>query len=1039
MAGSQTKVWVTSAGTVTRTNQANTIKQGCGGNKRFYGGRIGSYDYASWVKFTLDWTGVGKIVRATLVVYTDDGFGLAGESDAADTPASAVLLLKAPFTQGNNADEVFDASDYKPGTLLTTPAAVKATLTKEVDGLNRIDITSLVNAWAPKGVKRSDNTVSPGALLNHGLCLNSYTLSRADTTHEFALWSDNADAELRPTIELIYDYGATVPDVPASLSPSGTVASIGSFAGTFTDMRPTDTLSQSHVQVYSPAKVASAATSDVLTCAAHGLTTGSRIIFTALTGGTPLATYTTYYARTVTATTFKLATANSDATIVNITATGSAMSFRTLLYDRAQKESNSAIVAAVFSHIPDNLHLVRNTTYSWRARVMDQEGQWSLFSALVSVAVTNTDPNAPTLTPASKTYASLDGIQFRGTFTDADAGDRLLAYQAQLSAYASGNAHWDDGESLLWDTGKRPVALGTTTFSTPYGGDNLNAGTYYWRARVWDQWHGVSSWTYATITLSANFVAQPNDSINAIQMRPRAPWRILIKEMAFNTVGGALTGVSATNVLTSATVHAMRVGRKVRFSALGGGTGLVVGQTYYIKTVPSTTTFTVSETYGGTTVDFTSTITSGTLTAVTTRGPGRVVAVLEDANNVGASMLYNSPGEAHWTLGISHPQISVIEPRQTHYAIEFRQGDGWREVFAGLVTDFDASDTDVVFYGIDYLGLLDYTLDEHYDPSNIYKTAELGGSKYVNLTISAIVTDQLKRAREPVNSIVGFISTGAIATMPALITVYSTYQPTLPFVVGLIDSHRAGSGKMSRLWCRKTSAGGYEWVVTDDPGVARDNLRLRYGELVQGYRVVPFGNEWATRVSAVGRDTNGVKVRYASVIAPALSEEVWGRWAKASFIDGVADANDMQRRTRQSAIAASKLGKQVALGLRSGVLQPRDGYDLLDQFYVDIEHGSVSTSAFGSGYWVAVGITWQALQRGDLNTTLTLRPREDSTAPSDDLLLLQEISGQPEWQVGWRAPNRAKVTSRYWFDNTSGKVYVRTGGALLFTGITGTI
>lgn len=1038
MATTQTKVWTATSGTVTRTHKSNTsLKHGSGNNKRLYVDLIGDYNYRSWLKFENDWASVGRIVRAILVCYTDDGLGIADIPADSDLPSVRIRRLTSPFTEGNNVDETFDSSDYTAPSQTTT-GETTSRMTNESNGINRIDITKIVNAWAPTGVKRSDGSTGSAAA-NHGLALIGFT--NIDAKRAWSGWSeDAADSSMRPFIELTYEYGATAPDAPAEVSPTGTVASIEAFEGTFTDIRNTDTLRRSQVQVYGPAQAATIATDDFVTDANHGLANGAVIYFTSLTGGVGLTTFTAYYVRARTTNTFKVATANTDATIVNITDAYEAATWRTKVYDKTQAESNAAITAAVFSHIPENLHLVRNVTYGWRARVYDQEGQAGAWSSLTSVAVTNTNPDTPVLAPHGKTYATLDGVQFKGgTFSDPDAGDRLLAYQVQLSAYPEGDGHWDDGESILWDTGKRFVKYGDTDWSTPYGGMDLAAGTYYARARVWDNHQGLSSFDYATITLSANFIAEPNDSVNSIQMRPRAPWRILVKEMKFNTVGGNITGDASTNLLTSASAHSLRAGRKVRFSAITGGTGLVKGQDYYVISSGLTTTaFKVSETYGGSEVNFTTAVTAGTLTAVTTRGPGNVVAVLEDAFNVGASLLYNSPGEAHWTLGIAHPQLSVIEPRQTHYAIEFRQGDGWREVFQGLIVDFDASDTDIIFYGLDYLGLLDFTVDEHYDPANIDKAHDKGGSKYVNQTITAIVTDQLKRAREPVNSIVGFISTGSIATMDEQITVYSTYAATLPFTVSLLDSHRAGSGKMTRLWVRKTAAGGYEWVVTDDPGIERDNLRLRYGELVQGYRVVPF-KEFATRVNAIGRDKNGVKVRYVSQQAPVLDENVWGRWMLPKFIDGVADANDMARRTRQASLSASKLGKQVALGLRSGVLQPRDGYDLMDQFPVDIEHGSVSTSAFGSGYWVAVGITWQALQRGDLNTTLTLRPREDGTAPSADLLTLQEISAQAEWQIGWQPPAALPVVSRYWLDQNTGKVYIRTGGALLFTGITGTI
>jgi len=470
-------------------------------------------------------------------------------------------------------------------------------------------------------------------------------------------------------------------------------------------------------------------------------------------------------------------------------------------------------------------------------------------------------------------------------------------------------------------------------------------------------------WEYASVIVNEDFVTDPVESVNAIQLRPRAPWRIVIRNM---------------------------------FTDLN-------------DSIPTTG-----------------------------RGPGRVVAIIEDAMNVGASLLYNSPGEAHWTLGKNHPQLSVIEPKQTHYAIEFRQGDGWREVFQGLVWDFDASDTDIIFYGIDYLGLLDLLLDEKFVASNLDADYLSGGSKYTNKQISVIVADQLNRARKLSNSPVGFITNGSIASMTTVLTVYSTFQPVLNFVAGLLDAHRAGSGKFTRLSVKKSAAGAYTWNVEDDAGNVRDNLRLRYGELVQGYRVQPFGNEWGTRVSAIGRDKSGIKVRYKNVMG-GVSEALYGRYMRPAYIENVIGDTDLTRRARQQALSNSMLGKGVALGLRSGVLQPRDGYDLMDRFPVDIEHGAVSTAAFGhDGYWVAVGITWTALQRGDFNTTLTLRPKESGTPPSADLLAETVLSAQSEWQIGWTPPP-STARSRYWYDLSTGKGYERTDGDILLTGITGDV
>ena len=965
---SQTKVWAANAGTSTRIEADGSPKTGCGGSKHIYAGRAvvngKTYQHTHWLRFAIDWADVGTIIKATLNVWTDDLGAIAGAPKAADVPTFWVRAATSTFTVGNNIDGTYDTSDWTAASNTST-GQIKAVAEKEANGLNRVDVTSLINGWAPKTVKQSTGSAGAGSLV-YGLAI----IGDTTLTHDWAGWSEDApDAAKRPFIELIYEYGATTPNVPTSLTPSGAQGTLPPFEADFSDKRTTDTLRSSEVQIFSPGKAGTVATSDIVTSVGHGLANGGLVWLIALTGGTGLATYTPYYIRAKTTDTFKLATTNSDTTIVNVTVAGTLTWVRSI-YDVSKTVTDTERLAGRSSHVAAGLILPRNVTHTWRVRQTDQEGMTSAWSPFASFSVTNIDPNVPTLKPASgSSVATLDGVQFSGgTFSDTDSTDRLFAYQVQMSAYASGNAHWDDAEFILWDTGKKYVTNKATSWSTPYTGSSLNAGTYYWRARQWDNEDGVSAWTYATLVVTASFEQTPGVTTN-IQVRPHSPWRIVIKDM-YQSDG-------------------------------------------------------VTRTVG--------------------RGPGRVVAVLENAKSVGASIVYNSPGEAHWTLPVDDPQISVLEPKQTHYSFQFYSGDGWREVYAGLVWDYDATETGVVFYGIDYLALYDYILDERYNPTNINLPSESGGSKYITTgknSLSYIVGDQLARAKALPNSPVGFITVGAIATMAETTVVYSTYQPCLTFVTGLIDSHRGGVatptlGKRSRIQVRLKTGGGYEVVVVEDPGIVRDNLRLKYGELVQGYRVIPFGQGWSSRVSSIGRPREGIQVLYETKTAPGIDEAVWGRFTQAQMVDGVTDSNDLKRRTQQSATKAGKLGKQVGLGIRSGVLQPLDGYDVTDVFPVYIKHGSVDTTKWGSGYWACMAVTWEADDNGKQAVTLTLQPREDSTPPSSDLLTLRKISPQREWQVGWKPPDPLKATSVYWLDQSTRKVYIRdvvTGTARLVSG-----
>ena len=75
--------------------------------------------------------------------------------------------------------------------------------------------------------------------------------------------------------------------------------------------------------------------------------------------------------------------------------------------------------------------------------------------------------------------------------------------------------------------------------------------------------------------------------------------------------GNNITGVAATDVLTSASVHGLAVGNQLWFTVLNGGAGLVVGTRYYVQSVPGLWTFKVSATSGGAAINFTTDITTG--------------------------------------------------------------------------------------------------------------------------------------------------------------------------------------------------------------------------------------------------------------------------------------------------------------------------------------------------------------------------------------------------------------------------------------------
>jgi hypothetical protein len=1020
---------------VSRVNTSRSDSTGTGTAVTARTGKWGSLQYKSFVAFTYDWDNVGRLVDAQLILTASDNFGALSQH-----PKVAVRLLRENWSEGSGSS--FTSGAYRNPDRYSSPVVYK-TMEEAVDTQTSINITDLLRYHAPTGIGGVGRS-------NFGF---EITGSTASADH-YEFHSDEAASNLRPKIVLTFDYVGSVPDTPTTFAPVGDVTGFDAFEADFSDTnRPTDTLKASHVQVYTTTAQRSGtanATTNLITSTAHGLSVGDEVWFRSLTGGTGLNLSQAWYVKTVpTANTFSVSSTPTGS-IKDISVNYSALTFARPLWTNATKAaSNTETVAAHSFVLPTGLSLDKGVDYQWRIRQQDSESLWSLWSSLATFSVTNADPDAPTsctpnadAIPPADDFATLNGVLFRGTFTDSDTGDYLAAWQYQLSDMSDPNdLGWDDASQLQWDSGK--IYAGTTDLTESeqaYGGAALAAGTWYWRVRHWDQHGGLSDWSGLNrIVLTDAFNPDPG-SQTSVQVDPKAPWRVRIMEMKFNSLAsltGAITGNLTTNLFTTVKNHGLTAGRKVRFSAITGGTGLFTDRTYYvIASGLAARTFKLSETLGGTEVDFTTTVTAATLTAVTTRGPGNIIAIIENAKSVGASIVYNSPGEAHFTLPVDHPMVSVIEPKQVHYGIDFYTGDGWRETFAGLVWDLDATEREAVFVGLDYLALFDTVYDSRYVPSDPDRSSANGGSKYVNATISSIVADQLDRAIAKANSPVGFISRGSIATMSQRVTLWSTMQPTLSFVGSLIDSSREGSSRKTRIQVKRTGVGTYSVVVNEDFST-RDNLRLRYGELVNGYRVILFGDAWASVVHGIGRTREGTQVMYQSASAPGIDPRVWGRIERAVIIDNVSDTLDLTRRLKREAIKGGKLGNSMAVAVRVGLLKPLDGYNITDEIPVAITHGVIDTSAFGSGYYNVWAIAWEAGDDASQQTILTLLPREDDTAPDESLVPDPiQISTQQEWQIGYVPPDPIEVTARYYLDQTTGIVYFRDDATPL-SGITG--
>lgn len=147
--------------------------------------------------------------------------------------------------------------------------------------------------------------------------------------------------------------------------------------------------------------------------------------------------------------------------------------------------------------------LAASTTYYWRIRLWDSEGDegaWSTATSTFSIA--NLAPTAPTNLLANG-HTNPTGVtstpQFSATYNDPNGLDSANKYRIQVStSSAFSSVFWDSATSTMATT-----TVGSSSPSISYGGSALVASTtYYWRILFVDVEGATGAWSTATSTFS---------------------------------------------------------------------------------------------------------------------------------------------------------------------------------------------------------------------------------------------------------------------------------------------------------------------------------------------------------------------------------------------------------------------------------------------------------------------------------------------------------------------------------------------------------
>lgn len=216
--------------------------------------------------------------------------------------------------------------------------------------------------------------------------------------------------------------------------------------------------------------VTGSSSDDVIAKTAHGLSNGDKIIFTAITGGTGLATYTTYYVVSATTNTFQVALESG----------GTALTFA---------DFSAATIVELSALSSTSRRVVVNT-----ANLSTEEEDLLAAGTLLEIesevvriaAISGTSPSFTLTLDRAKLGTS--------AAAHADGVDVYLITEDHVSRLSIFNAVADSIEALwpdLWTTGTEESGFTLEPIELPaYAGEVVNVQVSYG-----GQWREVGSWT----------------------------------------------------------------------------------------------------------------------------------------------------------------------------------------------------------------------------------------------------------------------------------------------------------------------------------------------------------------------------------------------------------------------------------------------------------------------------------------------------------------------------------------------------------------
>lgn len=345
----------------------------------------------------------------------------------------------------------------------------------------------------------------------------------------------------------------------------------------------------------------------------------------------------------------------------------------------------------------------------------------------------------------------------------------------------------------------------------------------------------------------------------------------------------------------------------------------------------------------------------------TARGPGTTKAVITDARDIGVSSYANEGGEAFFTLPWNHPQISEAQPWLRHYEIKRynRNTSAYDVVGVGVLDDYEATANEVVFYGRDYLSLIDMSISS---ANTSYTDKDLG--TIVQNVVTQVIDIGGATATPPLN----FVTVGTIETTAQTATLLTSYQAQLQFCQQIIDIWQSDSSVRPILSITRTSP--YTVSFQKNAGSDKNDRRFSFGGLINDFRYSPGYSSFLTRVNAIGQKREGATLLFSQAVY--ANEQSYGILNGSAVFFDIVNQAALDRKTKRAARRAGTIGKQLGMILRSEGVGPWEWGELADSIPVTISRGIVAVD----GLYTVWGQEWIGKMDGSEDLFLSILPKE---------------------------------------------------------------